>query len=147
MNDRGYEFEYCLVPLAYSRQVTRYFDFDLTPEGRLIKVQISRHMMFIPRSLLIILAHEVSHYVSEKPRQRALRAKCCVQLINYAMTMMLVPEDLLQMSGAITQEQFPVLEEYLITTRTRVWEYLQKNVWKRLAGQFSKMKKNYFPRR
>lgn len=131
MNDKEYQFEYCLVPLTYSRPVTRYFDFGLLPAGRLIKVQISRHMMFMPRSLLIILAHEVSHYVSERPRCRELRAECYIEIANIAVVMQLIPESFLQDMENIDEEQCRLLEPYLNSLRRRILNYLRGHVRQR----------------
>lgn len=80
------EYRYCLSPLAYSVPETECFEFGLLPESRLIKVMISRHMMFTPRSLFIILSHEVSHYVNDQIRSRELRSSCMEEILGIAFT-------------------------------------------------------------
>lgn len=81
-----YEYRYCLSPLAYSVPETECFEFGLLPESRLIKVMISRHMMYTPRSLFIILSHEVSHYVNDQIRSRELRADCMEEILGIVLT-------------------------------------------------------------
>lgn len=137
INDTKFQFEYCLVPLAYSRPTTRYFDFGLQPEGRLIRVQISKHMMFMPRSLLIILGHEASHYVSEKPRLRELRAKCWVNLVNLALVTCLIPDNWLDryLDRPGFREHEPVLRDYLVSVQERACAYLHEKVNKKLQEE------------
>ena len=80
------EYRYCLSPLAYSVPETECFEFGLLPESRLIKVMISRHMMFTPRSLFIILSHEVSHYVNDRIRSRVFRSRCMEKILGIVFT-------------------------------------------------------------
>lgn len=126
LNDKDYEYEYCLAPLAYSRPITECFDFGLDPGDRLIRVQISRHMMFMPRSLLIILSHEVSHYVSEEPRARQLRAKCFLEIANLVVVHRLIPENILEKLDISPSN---TLEKYLTKLRMRIYSYLRKKIW------------------
>ena len=127
MNDEGYEFEYCLSPLTYSRPGTEYLDFGLEPGDRLIQVRISKHMMFVPRSLFIILAHEASHYVSNVPRARKLRAECLVKIANMAMVNNLLPEDILD---TLRIGGNAVLQAYLEKLQQGIYDYLDENLWK-----------------
>lgn len=80
------EYQYCLSPLAYSVPETECFEFGLLPKSRLIKVMISRHMMFTPRSLFIILSHEVSHYVNDQIRSRVFRSSCMEKILGIVFT-------------------------------------------------------------
>lgn len=87
LNDNSQnEYQYCLSPLAYSVPETECFEFGLLPKSRLIKVMISRHMMFTPRSLFIILSHEVSHYVNDQIRSRELRSSCMEEILGIVFT-------------------------------------------------------------
>lgn len=127
LNDETYEFEYCLAPLTYSRPGTTCLDFGLPPGDRLIRVQISKHMMFMPRTLLIILAHEASHYVSNVPRARKLRAECLVKIANMAVVHYLLPPDILQKLYITESEE---LNQYLETLRCRIYAFMEARLWK-----------------
>lgn len=126
INDEAYEFEYCLAPLTYSRPGTIYLDFGLPPGDRLIRVQISKHMMFMPRTLLIILAHEASHYVSSVPRARKLRAECLVKVANLAVVHYLLPPDILQKLYIAESEE---LNQYLDKLRSRIYDFMDERLW------------------
>lgn len=137
LNDREeYEYQYCLAPLAYSRPTTKCFDFDLSPTNRLIRVQISRHTMFMPRSLLIILSHEASHYVGDKSRNRFLRAEVLVNILAMSLVLTLMPkEKLADFAGCLESELDAEEENYFIELQVKIYEYLSRELQRSLLHE------------
>lgn len=125
-DEKNYEYQYCLAPLAYSRPTTAYLDFGLPAHSRLIDVQISRSMFYMPRSLLVILAHEVSHYVGTNVRKRKERAEQYMEIAIIALCYYLIPDNFLEdcdiSRSALNQEEVQLFEEYI--------EYLQREIYK-----------------
>lgn len=92
LNDTDYEYCFFLAPMAYSRPITRIFDFGLPPEDRLIKVELARHQFYSPRALEIICAHEVSHYVNFGCRLRKDRGEMYINMAATVLVEELLPD-------------------------------------------------------
>lgn len=117
---RDFEYRYCLVPVAYSRPITTYFDFGLSPQNRLVKVMISRPMMLMVRPLLVVLAHEVSHYVGERCRKE--RAGAVISMLSYYLA-----EELMEVEAeffGLEDEEREFLESYVQEKKTSIFLYL-----------------------
>lgn len=116
LNDKkGYEYQYCLAPLAYSRPTTGIFDMGLSSERRLIEIQISRSMMYMPRSLMVILAHEVSHYVGTDTRARDLRNSQYLKIVALTITESMFDPVKIKEFTEITQKYIENLKENVYT--------------------------------
>ena len=122
------EFVYCLSPLAYTQPATTAFDIGNTEETKLIRVNIPRHILFMPRPFLVILAHEASHYAHESSRNRAERAKCMRKVLEYAMHTLLISPDIgLELDGKSESER-EILQNYLHKVSGNVQEYLEETI-------------------
>lgn len=116
LNDKkGYEYQYCLAPLAYSRPTTGIFDMGLSSDRRLIEIQISRSMMYMPRSLMVILAHEVSHYVGTDTRERGLRNIQYLKIVALTITESIFDSVKINEFTEITQKYIENLKENVYT--------------------------------
>lgn len=86
LNDTpGSRYECFLVPTLQVSTETRFIGFDLSPDNRLIQVTIPQRMLFMQRSTLLILCHEVAHYVGNDIRNREFRLKEMVRIFGYVM--------------------------------------------------------------
>lgn len=122
----GNEYQYCLSPLAYSIPETECFEFGLPPKSRLIKVMISRHMMFTPRSLFIILSHEVSHYVNDKIRSRELRSECMEEILGIVSTEIFYDIDISDID--IPESASKYVREYYMWSKEHTKEFINKKI-------------------
>lgn len=134
LNDTLYEYRYCLTPVVYSRPTTNYIDFGLPPKSRLIKVKISRHCMFMPRSTAIILAHEVSHYVGDGVRNRKERANVYIQAVSILVVKYLVPDNILDQIE-MEQEKNSGMNDYVNQLRVRIYEYFEYSLRAEIKAQ------------
>lgn len=134
LNDTKHEFQYCFYPVTYSRPVTQCISAGMSDDSSLIRIKVSKHTMFTPRSFLIILSHEVSHYVNRKCRQRRLRAVLFVEMITITLVNMLT-QDLLEDNNS-NAEYF--LNKYIQTTQQRLSDYIRSE----LRSNLQKKKNN-----
>lgn len=94
LNDCNYEYECILVPEMESRPVTKLMDFGLNNNNRLICVHMAQRALFFPRNFMIILGHEIAHYIGKGLRNRKMRANCVVHTLVYALAEIVLPEGL-----------------------------------------------------
>lgn len=141
LNDTENEYQYCLAPLVYSRPTTNFIDFGLPPESRLIRVRISRHCMFMPRSSMIILAHEVSHYIGDKTRERKERAQRYTNAVSILLTCMIIPYSIMSDCGLrVEKGRKENLEIYLQSVRANVNCYIRKCINDKIEEEADKGK-------
>lgn len=82
LNDTNLEYRYCLYPVTYSKPSTKCILYNERDKSSMIQVKVSKHTMFSPRSFLIILAHEVSHYVNQACRNRCIRTEKIIAMLS-----------------------------------------------------------------
>ena len=144
LNDREYEYRYCLAPLVYSRPTTNFIDFGLRPESRLILVKISRHCMFTPRSSMIILAHEVSHYANTEARQRKLRCDCYIECVSILVTCAIIPDNILHECGISEKKRMKNLEIYLSLVKQKIQRYIKDALKNRIDEEYEKEQEDIY---
>lgn len=83
LNDDNYKYQFFLTPVMETRTYTNTVDFGLPVGDRLISVKVSQRSLYMPRMLLIILAHETAHYVGRVFRNRKERLKCIIRTMAY----------------------------------------------------------------
>ena len=124
LNDTEHEFQYCFYPVTYSRPVTQCISAGMSDDSSLIRIKVSKHTMFTPRSFFIILSHEVSHYVNRKCRQRRLRAILFVEMVTITLVNMLT-QDLIEDNNS-DGEYF--LNRYIQTVQQRLSSYIRSEL-------------------
>lgn len=83
INDKSYQYRCILTPEMESRPITGLINLGLEESDRLICVRLSQRSLFLPRDLMIILSHEIGHYIGSDLRKRALRLDCLVRTLGY----------------------------------------------------------------
>lgn len=126
LDDKGYSYRYCLEPLTYSRPITNCIDFGLPPHDRLIRVKVSKHTMFTPRSFLIILSHEVSHYANCDSRNRELRSKQFLIIASITLVNLLTEELNEVVQGGYLEED--IWNDYIKQVRNRLYTYIYQRM-------------------
>ncbi len=82
LNDENIDCQCILVPEMEAVPKSYLFDFGIETKDRLIYVYFSQRTLFLPRSLMIILAHEMGHYVGKEIRLRKQRWKHILRLMS-----------------------------------------------------------------
>lgn len=81
LNDDNQMYSIFFVPVMESRPNTHILDFGDNNRDRLICVEASQRLLSSPKQLMIILAHEIAHYVGDKVRLREKRKNCIIQVL------------------------------------------------------------------
>lgn len=121
------EFVYCFSPLAYTQPATTAFNIGNTEKTKLIRVKMPRHILFMPRPFLVVLAHEASHYAHETSRCRIDRAKCMGEILEHVCTLLLLRDVEQELDGK-SDSEYEILDNYLKTLSCGLQEYLEKAI-------------------
>lgn len=82
LNDRGnYKYVCFITPEMEFRPMTELIHMGQDEPDRLICFHAPQRALYIPRHFLVILTHEVAHYVGNQIRCRKVRARCVVQIL------------------------------------------------------------------
>lgn len=92
LNDGEEEYSCILTPEMESRPVTRVISFQEQEKDRLICVKLSQRCLYFPKHLMIILSHEIGHYVGKNLRNRDKRKKCAAATMASYISEGLFPE-------------------------------------------------------
>lgn len=94
LNDEtGNEYQCILVPTLGARPMTSLIGMGLPPASRLIKIDLSQRMLYMPRHLMLILSHEVAHYVGNSLRLRSKRLECIIRTLACLLGEGIIPAD------------------------------------------------------
>lgn len=91
LNDSEYQYRFYLTPVMESKPCTYLAEFGLSVGDRLICVKVSQRSLYMPRALLVILTHEMAHYVGDNIRKREERLKCIVRTLGYFIAEAVIP--------------------------------------------------------
>ena len=76
LNDTDNKYACLLSPELETRPVTTLINTGLTTEDRLIRFLSSQRSLYMPRHFIILITHELAHYVGRDIRNRNLRLQC-----------------------------------------------------------------------
>lgn len=93
LNDCGKLHSCIVVPVMESRPHTRIIGVNFESEEKLIHIQLSQRSLFHPDALMIILAHEMAHYIGKGIRLRTLRLECIIKTMSYCIAEAIFPEN------------------------------------------------------
>lgn len=93
LNDADKKHSYIIVPVIETRPKTSMIGVELESDGKVIHVCLSQRTLFQPRYLMIILAHEIGHYVGCDIRLREMRLDCILKTMAYFITEAIFPEE------------------------------------------------------
>lgn len=126
LNDKEYKYNCLLTPEMESRPKTSLINIGASNEDRLIHFSASQRSLYIPRHFLIILTHEIAHYVGTEQRAREKRADNLINSVSYFMAEALLPES---SPGDVKKEIYNI---YLQATKIKIKnacdDYLKKEI-------------------
>lgn len=116
-SDNRYEYGCLLVPVMESKPQTGAISLGLPHGNRLIEVRLSQRSLYMPRDLMIILTHEIAHYVGENIRNRKKRTENIIKTIAFVLAEGIIPS--LPNGGSWVEEAFrkvnkKEIQKYLI---------------------------------
>ncbi len=95
LNDRSYEYKCFIAPEMESCPVTTLIDMGIPRHDRLICFCSSQRSLYMPRHFMLILTHEVAHYVGTDIRKREERAIGIGITLGYFLAEGVFPEEYL----------------------------------------------------
>ena len=95
LNDstRKYKYQCLLTPVMESKPGTDPISFGLGHGDRLVRVKLSQRSLYMPRDLMIILTHEIAHYVGEDIRLREYRLAEIIRALTALIIEGILPKD------------------------------------------------------
>lgn len=94
LNDGGYKYSCLLTPGLESRPESTLINMGRNDNDRLIHFSSSQRSLYMPRHFMIILTHEMAHYVGKDIRNRRFRMNCIANTLTYYLAELVVPESM-----------------------------------------------------
>lgn len=121
LNDSTNKYEALLTPAMEIRLQTSLVDTGLMSEDRLICIELSQRSLYQTNFIMIILAHEIAHYVGDKIRKRKDRLHCLIRSIASVLTEGIMPiQQIREKCGK------PLLNENFTFVRERIFKLICK---------------------
>lgn len=81
LNDADYQYACLLTPELETRPVTTLINMGMFEDDRLIRFSSSQRSLYMPRHFIILITHEIGHYVGKGVRNRKLRLQCISRIL------------------------------------------------------------------
>lgn len=92
LNDANYKYACLLSPELETRPATTLINMGLFADDRLIRFSSSQRSLYMPRHFIILITHEIGHYVGNNIRNRQLRLECISKILAYLLAEGVFPE-------------------------------------------------------
>lgn len=92
LNDTDNKYACLLSPELETRPVTTLINTGLPTEDRLIRFLSSQRSLYMPRHFIILITHELAHYVGKDIRNRNLRLQCIAKILACLLAEGIFPE-------------------------------------------------------
>lgn len=131
LNDNDDAHYACLLtPELETRPVTTLINIgDPTSEDKLIRFSSSQRSLYMPRHFIILITHEIAHYVGKDIRNRHLRLQSMSKILAYLLAEGVFPEGYYQ----------PHSNFEPTTVKERVYQLLEKNIKKKIQEKCVKL--------
>lgn len=127
LNDSGrYKYQCLLTPVMESKPGTDLISFGLGHGDRLIRVKLSQRSLYMPRDLMIILTHEVAHYVGDQVRHRKFRLSEIIRVLAVLITEGILPKDY--------NGDRQIKEDFALSNRKEMQRYIVSALEKRMEA-------------
>lgn len=83
LNDTHYSYACLLTPELEARPVTTLINMGMFEDDRLIRFSSSQRSLYMPRHFIILITHELAHYVGRSIRRRHLRLNCITRALAF----------------------------------------------------------------
>lgn len=124
LNDAEYKYACLLTPELETRPVTTLINMGMFEDDRLIRFSSSQRSLYMPRHFIILITHELAHYVGKSVRNRNLRLVCISKALAFLLAEGIFPEHY-----CIQEDQSPVTvkDKLLLLMRKSVVDKMEEN--------------------
>lgn len=127
LNDCGKLHACIVVPVMESRPQTRFIGMEFHNDEKLIHIRLSQRSLFRAGELMIILAHEMSHYIGRWIRCRSRRLECILKTMAYCIAEAICPQEDLGVPLQVSTQPFQMMKKRLKSTlQMQLGEWFQK---------------------
>lgn len=116
LNDTDYRYACMLTPELETRPVTTLINMGMFENDRLIRFSSSQRSLYMPRHFIILITHELAHYVGRSIRNRHLRLNCISRALAFILAEGIFPSYLCP-----PEDQLPVTDKeklYILMRKT-----------------------------
>lgn len=136
MKEKNREYSFILTPVMESRPRTDIIKVGNSEEEKIICVQLSQRSLYFLKDLMIILTHELGHYIGGEIRDRKTRIDCLVRTMSYYLAEGIIPE------STKWSFEYPLSIETFNQMKKAVKENLEKELCILIFEQVKKEFKN-----
>lgn len=124
LNDTEHKYACLLSPELETRPVTTLINTGLTTEDRLIRFLSSQRSLYMPRHFIILITHELSHYIGRDIRNRHLRLQCVAKILACLLAEGIMPEH--YQTSAVNQQPYNVYNNLYCMLQESIKEKIQE---------------------
>lgn len=124
LNDTDNKYACLLSPELETRPVTTLINTGLATEDRLIRFLSSQRSLYMPRHFIILITHELAHYVGRDIRNRHLRLQCIAKILACLLAEGILPEH--YCSPAVNQQPHNVYNKLYYMMQENIKEQIQE---------------------
>lgn len=129
LNDDRKEYGYILSPVMETKPLTGKMNLVENDDNCLICIKVSQRQLYAPRHMMIILTHEIAHYVGNDIRNRKLRMDCIMRTMAYYIAEGIFPEYYNGECVTAREEQlFECMKGIKRTLETKILEAMQRSI-------------------
>lgn len=92
LNEEKCKYTFLLTPEMETRPETSIIDMGVNMEDRLVHLSASQRSLYMPRHFIMILTHEIAHYVGKDIRKREMRCEYAIKTIACFVAEGILPE-------------------------------------------------------
>lgn len=133
-NDEADRYSFILNPIMESKPLTMEIDLGMLDDKHLICLEVAQRHLHMPRHLMLILGHEVGHYIGNEGRKRDLRMECILKTLAYVITEGIFPEN--YEGDAIGEKQRQLFRAFKKAKKERIHKCIMEAFSKGLKEEF-----------
>lgn len=136
LNDAGYKYACLLTPELETRPATTLINMGLSSDDRLIRFSSSQRSLYMPRHFIILITHELAHYVGKSIRIRNSRLQSISRVLAQLLGQGIFPEEYCQIAENSTDPvrrrlyqimKATVKEQIEITCVSAIYHHVENN--------------------
>ena len=125
LGNEGRNYQCILVPAMETKPATHWLKLEKEQKSFLVSVKTSQRTLYMPKALMIILAHEMGHYIGGNLRCRQLRAEKMMEVVVFYLAEMIIPKS--SSDTAIVQK---LRDEFEKSAKNIIWNQHLKDLEK-----------------